>query len=165
MTERQRRFCDEYLIDLNATQAALRAGYAESTAADAPKWINENPENPRFVPEMAAYIRERMAGKTDELIASQDEVLRFLTSVMRRQKEEHSVEVVGEYEEMTEAGFDGDLRTRLVRQEKAVVVPFETKVSDALRAAELLGKRYGIFTENIVTEVRMPTIIDDIGDE
>ena len=34
LTDKQRKFCDEYLVDLNATQAAIRVGYSEKTASE-----------------------------------------------------------------------------------------------------------------------------------
>ena len=54
MTPKQKRFCDEYLIDTNATQAAIRAGYSEKTAYS----IGE--ENLKK-PDIRAYIDERLA--------------------------------------------------------------------------------------------------------
>ena len=88
MTNKQKRFCDEYLIDLNATQSAIRAGYSPKTA----RFIGQ--EN-LTKPNIKAYIEERMAEKEKELIASQDEVLRYLTSVMRGQSESEIVVVEG----------------------------------------------------------------------
>ena len=84
MTEKQKRFCDEYLTDLNATQAAVRAGYSKKTAYS----IGE--ENLRK-PEIKEYIEKRMAEKESQLIADQDEVMRYLTAVMRREKMESVV--------------------------------------------------------------------------
>ena len=84
MTAKQKRFCDEYLTDLNATQAAIRSGYSEKTAYSIG---NENLKKP----ELKKYIEERMAEKEAELIAKQDEVMKYLTSVMRREKTESVV--------------------------------------------------------------------------
>ena len=132
MRPKQKRFCDEYLIDLNATQAAIRAGYAESTAAKASDWINasaqEKPSSD-FNPDMANYIRQRMAEKDEKLIARQDEVLKYLTRVMRRQEVDYGTNVVS----------DGEGTSRVE------ITQLPTKVADASRAAELLGKRYGLF--------------------
>lgn len=133
MTEKQKRFCDEYLIDLNATQAAIRAGYSERTA------YSIGTENLRK-PEISAYINSRMEEKNKELIADQDEVLKYLTSVMRGEStsEEIVVEGIG----------DGCSTARAI--EKA---PSE---KDRLKAAELLGKRYGLYTD----KVEMDTDLD-----
>ena len=78
LTDKQRRFCDEYLVDANATAAAIRAGYSKRTAASI------GAEN-LIKPDIKNYIARRMAEKEAELIADQDEVLQYLTSVMRGQ--------------------------------------------------------------------------------
>jgi len=68
LTEKQKRFCDEYLMDLNATQAAIRAGYSTKTA----KSIGQ--EN-LTKPYLKTYIGERLKQLEDERIARADEVL------------------------------------------------------------------------------------------
>ena len=130
MTEKQKRFCDEYLIDLNATQAAIRAGYSDKTARAIG---NEN----LMKPNIKNYIAERMEEKEKELIADQDEVLRYLTSVLRGQSQ--STELV------VEGIGDGCSEARTIMKE-----PSE---KDRLKAAELLGKRYGLYTDKIEAEV------------
>ena len=143
MTAKQRRFCDEYLIDLNATQAAVRAGYSKKTAQ---QMGTENLSKPVI----KEYIAERMAEKESELIADQDEVLKYLTAVMRghTQSEVVVVENIGDY--MSQA------RT----MQKA---PDE---KERLKAAELLGKRYGLYTDRIEQDVDMElNITVDYGDE
>lgn len=143
MTEKQKRFCDEYLIDLNATQAAIRAGYSERTA------YSIGTENLRK-PEISAYIDSRMEEKNKELIADQDEVLKYLTSVMRGESTSEEIVVEG----------TGDGCSTAKAIEKA---PSE---KDRLKAAELLGKRYGLYTERIEEKVDMELNINvDYGDE
>lgn len=133
LTAKQKRFCDEYLIDLNATQAAIRAGYSQKTARQI---ADENLSKPYI----KAYIDERMAEKEKELIADQDEVLRYLTSVLRG--ESQSTEIV------VEGTGDGCSEARTILKE-----PSE---KDRLKAAELLGKRYGIYTDKVQAEVVLP---------
>lgn len=130
MTEKQKRFCDEYLIDLNATQAAIRAGYSKKTAYS----IGE--ENLKK-PDLKSYIEKRMAEKETELIADQDEVLRYLTSVLRGQSQ--STEIV------VEGTGNGCSEARTIMKE-----PSE---KDKLKAAELLGKRYGIYTDKVEADI------------
>lgn len=143
MTAKQKRFCDEYLIDLNATQAAIRAGYSENTA----RVIGaENLSKPA----LKSYIDQRMAEKESALIAKQDEVLKYLTSVMRGETQSEVVVIEGTGEGCSEA------RT----MQKA---PDE---KERLRAAELLGKRYGAFTDKVEQSVDMElTISVDYGEE
>lgn len=143
LTAKQRRFCDEYLIDLNATQAAIRAGYSEKNARNI---ASENLAKPNI----KAYIDERMAEKESQLIATQDEVLKYLTSVLRG--ESQSTEIV------VEGTGDGCSEARTLKKE-----PSE---KDRLKAAELLGKRYGLYTDKIETDVDMELNINiDYGDD
>ena len=91
VNDREKRFCDEYLIDGNAIQAATRAGYAPGTARYASKWINEeNLQKPtsKFKPELREYIDDHMKEIHTDKIASAEEVLEFLSGVMRNRKEE-----------------------------------------------------------------------------
>lgn len=90
LTDKQERFCVEYLVDANAFQAALRAGYTKSGARDAPKWLSENPtkSHTKFKPALAARVKDLMDERKSELIADADEVLRFLTFVLRDTGEE-----------------------------------------------------------------------------
>lgn len=95
-------------------------------------------------------IAKRMAEKEAELIASQDEVLRYLTAVMRGESHAEVVVVEGVGEGCSEA------RT----MQKA---PDE---KERLKAAELLGKRYALFTEKVETDTDMELNIHvDYGDE
>lgn len=143
MTAKQKRFCDEYLIDLNATQAAIRAGYSKKTAQVI------SAEN-MTKPAIKEYIEQRMKEKEDELIADQNEVLRYFTSVMRGQSEAEVVVVVS----------DGDFCTKAKRIKKA---PDE---KERLDAAKQLGKRYGLFTDRVEADVDTTlNITIDYGDD
>lgn len=121
LTAKQQRFVDEYLIDLNATQAAIRAGYSEKTAAviAAENLIKPNIKN---------CINQRMQEKEASLIATQDEILKYLTSVMRG--ESKAVVIV------TEDGIPREMDKHPNEKER-------------LQAAELLGKRYGLYVEKV----------------
>ena len=132
LTAKQQRFCDEYLVDLNATQAAIRAGYSVKTA----RVIGtENLTKPA----VQEYIDKRMAEKQASLIADQDEVMRYLTSVLRGESESEIVvvESIGDY--LTEAR----------RMKKA---PDE---KERLKAAELLGKAHQMFTDKVQQDIDM----------
>ena len=81
MTEKQKHFCIEYLIDLNATQAAIRAGYSKKTA----KVIGQ--EN-LTKPDIKKYIEQQLKQIKNEKIADVQEVLEYLTAVMRGEQKE-----------------------------------------------------------------------------
>lgn len=133
LTSKQQRFCDEYLIDLNATQAAIRAGYSKKTAAVI---ATENLRKPN----LKEYIDARMAEKEKALIADQDEVLKYLTSVLRGTSTSSEIVVEGQ--------GDGYSEARIITKG-----PSE---KDRLKAAELIGKRYGLYTEKVEAEVVLP---------
>ncbi len=136
MTKKQQRFCDEYLVDCNATQAAIRAGYSAKTA------YSIGVENLKK-PELKSYIEQRMQEMQDKTVASAEEVIQYLSSVLRGQS---SAEVV-----VVEGTGDGCSEARAIMK-----APDE---KERLKAAELLGKRYGIFTDKMSLEGAIPVII------
>ena len=138
MTEKQKRFCDEYLIDLNATQAAIRAGYS-------PNGINKRVSRMMANDGIQEYIKKRLAEKEDALIAKQDEVLQTLTRVLRRQEMDTVVVTCKE----RRSGYDENGKKVIVEKEVPQLVQVPTRVSDLNKAAELLGKRYGLYTDKV----------------
>lgn len=136
LNDKQQRFCDEYLIDLNATQAAIRSGYSEKTAYSQGQRLLKHVE-------VKAYIDARMAEKEKELIADQDEVLKYLTAVLRGESQSEIVVVEN----------IGDFTSEARRIQKA---PDE---KERLKAAELLGKRYNLFSDKMKVDVAMPVVI------
>lgn len=139
LTIKQQRFADEYIISGNATQAAIKAGYSKKTAN---RIATENLSKPVI----KAYIDERLAELNDKAIAKQDEILKYLTSVMRGEAMSEIVVVEGE--------GDGVSCARRVSK-----LPDE---KERLRAAELLGKRYGLFKDKVDMEITPVTILDDV---
>lgn len=141
LTAKQQRFCDEYLIDLNATQAAIRAGYS-------PHYANTNASKLLQITTIKDFLQKRMAEKEKELIADQDEVLKYLTAVMRGQS---VAEIV-----VVEGTGDGCSEARAIQK-----APDE---KERLKAAELLGKRYGLYTDKVEADVDMSPLVlkDDV---
>jgi phage terminase small subunit len=140
LSAKRKRFCDEYLIDCNATQAAIRAGYKA-------KYANTNAQKILQNTTVRNYIDARMKELEDAKIADAKEIMEYLTSVIRGQSEAEIVVVEGE----------GDGCSSARRITKA---PDE---KEKLKAAELLGKRYGIFTDKINLEgATRVVIVDDI---
>lgn len=138
LTAKQQRFCDEYLIDLNATQAAIRAGYSS-------KYANTNASKLLQITTIKEYIEKRMAEKDSELIAQQDEVLKFLTAVMRGEEKDEQLTV----------NPMGEIEMKAVRRQ-----------ANQIKAAEMLAKRYGLLVDKVENDVDMELIIKvDYGDE
>lgn len=159
MTAKQRLFCDEYLIDLNATQAAIRAGYSEKTAGVIGL---ENLKKPII----KEFIEKRMAEKEAALIATQDEIMQYLTAVMRREKTESVVVTISKKTSTYVPDEKGIMRKQTVEEESPMIVEIPARLSDANKAAELLGKAYVMFTDKVNTDVDMDlNITVDYGDE
>lgn len=143
LTLKQKRFADEYIISGNATQSAIKAGYSKKTAGVI---AVENLEKPNI----KTYIDERLKELDDTAIAKQEEVLQYLTAVMRGQSKSAVVVIEGLGEGLSEA--------RLINK-----TPDE---KDRIKAAELLGKRYGAFTEKVDISGDMSLSIEvDYGSE
>jgi len=143
MTEKQRRFCDEYIRLGEVTQAAIIAGYSSKTAY---VMGSENLTKPII----KTYIDKRLELLKKQSIAEQDEVLQYLTSVLRGQVKDEQLMVVG----------DGDFKSNVEKHEKRSDTMARTK------AAELLGKRYAIWTDKHQMDVQvMPVFKDSYGDE
>lgn len=140
MTEKQKRFCDEYLVDLNATQAAIRAGYSEKTAYSQGQRMLKNVE-------VKTYIDEQMALIHSQKTADAQEVMEYLTSVMRGEHKEQVLYLVG----------DGIQSIRNI----------DVSAKDRLKAAELLGKAHLLFTDKVDVKGAIPVVIsggDDLED-
>ena len=151
LTAKQQRFCDEYLTDLNATQAAIRAGYSEKTARQT---AAENMSKP-YIKE---YLDKRMAEKEKSLIADQDEVMKYLTAVMRREKTESVVVTLNKEQSRYLPDEHGIMRKQTVKEEVPQIVSIPSKLSDANKAAELLGKRYRLFTDKLDVTCAVPVM-------
>lgn len=136
LNEKQQRFADEYLIDLNATQAAIRAGYNKKSAYSQGQRLLKHDE-------VKSYIEERMADQKENTIASADEVMQYLTSVIRGKSRSYVLA-------RDELGAD-----RIVEK------PPDEK--ERLKAAELMGKRHQLFTDKVKVDGSMPVmIVDDL---
>lgn len=140
LTDKQKRFCDEYLIDANATQAAIRAGYSAKTA---------NEQGARLLANVSVkkYIEEHMEQMKSDKIATAEEVLIYLTAVNR-----------------------GETKSAVLARNELgaeVVIMKAPDEKERLKAAELIGKRYGLFTDKIGVEGVIPVVIagdDDLED-
>ena len=146
MTEKQKRFCYEYLIDCNATRA-YKAVYqnvkSDETAKSAASRLLTNVN-------VKKYIDDYMEELHNEKTADAQEVIEYLTSVLRGESTAQEIVVEGT--------GDGCSEARIM--EKA---PSE---KEKLKAAELLGKRYALFTDKIETDVDMDlNITIDYGED
>ena len=122
MNEKQMRFCEEYIIDHNATQAAIRAGYKERSAYSQAFDLLKKPEIQEKIQELTDKV-------TKNTIASAEEVLEHFTKVMR-----------------------GELFDQVVKRDedgKVTKVDVVAKLSDRNKAAEALAKHYALLVEKV----------------
>lgn len=116
LTEMQKKFCREFLVDANANAAAVRAGYSAKMHGAGARLMKNAEIRERIREEMGEMDRES-GGRAEEVVA-------FLTAVMR-----------GEVEEL------------------------RSSAKDRMHAAELLGKRYGVFEDKERGGERVTVII------
>lgn len=174
MDAREQAFVHEYIINGgNAYQAALKAGYKESTAKYAYEWIEETLSNStirRHLPykaEIEEAIQEELDKLESEKIADETEILQYLTSVMRREKGEATVVVLHEEETKWVPNPDtGRNVKQTTKKEIPRLVNVPTRISDANKAAELLGKVRGLFRDRVAVDVAPVVLMgyDDIED-
>ncbi|MEE0355778.1 MAG: terminase small subunit [Streptococcus lutetiensis] len=138
LTLKQQRFADEYIISGNAYQSAITAGYSENYAKGNVVKLLENVS-------VKSYIDEKLAELQSQKVADQQEVLEYLTSVMRGEKTEPLLVL------------DGEGTQKVVN----AVPPVQART----KAAELLGKRYRLFTDKVELDATVEQVVfeDDIS--
>ncbi|QSO55516.1 terminase small subunit (plasmid) [Alicyclobacillus curvatus] len=139
LTPKQQAFCDYYIETGNATEAYKRAGYqAQDHVAEV------NASRLLSNAKVREYIDERMKQKKNARIISQDRVLEFLSQVVEGEIEE----------EVVTFAADGTVQRTTKKP----------SVRDRSKAAELLGKRYLLWTDKqVVDSSQKVTIVEDMG--
>lgn len=136
LTEKQKRFADYYIETGNATESARRAGYKGKNLN------NVASENLAKVG-VKSYIDEKLKVLENERTASAKEVLEFLTKSMRGEFDEEIVVVEGT--------GDGTSEARKIKK--------QIGLRERIKSAELLGKRYRLFTDKVEVEGVVPVMI------
>lgn len=138
LTLKQKQFADEYIRTGNAYQSAINVGYSEKYAKARSHKMLENVGINQYIDENLEIIQK-------ESIAETDEIMRYLTRVLRGEEKEEILVYVG----------DG-------MQEIQTIKP---SAKDRIKAAELLGKRYRLWTDKQEVEITTPIFIDDVPEE
>ena len=162
LTKKQKRFVEEYLIDLNATQAAIRAGYSPKTA----KQIGQ--EN-LTKPDLQAAIDRAMAERSRRTGINQDRVIQELAKIAFL----NPVDVI-DMDSATvkpDASLDDTaciaaVKIRTLFSKDGPVIEREVRFYDKVKCLELLGKHLGLFTDRVRLEGVIPVVLyDDIPQE
>ena len=135
LTAKQQKFVDEYFISGSATDAARLAGYSKKTCYSIG---NENLKKP----EITAALRDKEKEIQDKNIAKQEEVLTYLTSIMRGEQSENVLIGIG--------------------NGKQKITKIKVSAKDRIKAAELLGKRYGMWTDKVDLSSDLTLIFEDV---
>lgn len=137
LTLKQKRFADEYIISGNIEQSALNAGYSENYARSQSHKLLANVG-------IKSYIDDRLAKLDSKKIATQEEVLSYLTSVMRGEQTEQTLRGEGE-------GYQS-------------LIDIDVGAKDRIKAAELLGKRHRLWTDKVEAEVQGTVVFENESD-
>nr|DAP50941.1 MAG TPA: Terminase small subunit [Caudoviricetes sp.] len=140
LTEKQRAFCDYYIESLNATESYKKAYNCtnETTA-------RTNGAKNLQKPSIKKYIDEQLQQMQSNRIADATEVLEYLTRIIRNEETEEAILTVN----------TGDFTSEVRRVQK------EISAKDKIKAAELLGKRYGLYTEKIEADVNQVIFVGE----
>ena len=154
MTDKQKRFVEEYLIDLNATQAAIRAGYSPNRASEQAHQLLQKTT-------VQKAIAESMAKRSRRTGVTQDRVVRELAKIA--------------FLDMTQVVDDhGRIRDDATPEDRACIesikyksssgdqgesVEREVKVASKSKALELLGKHLGMYSDKLNIEGAVPIVI------
>lgn len=144
MTAKQKKFADEYLIDLNGTRAYMEVykNISKKTAGNSASRLLKQEE-------IKKYIDQELEKIHNEKTADAKEVMEYLTAVMRREKKESVVVTLAEEKSEYVPDEKGKMKRQVTKREVPVTVEIPAKISDANKAAGLLGKRYRLFTDKV----------------
>ena len=145
LTAKQEMFVQEYLIDLNATQAAIRAGYSPHTAKDIGC---ENLSKPNI----RACIDKALAERSRRTGINADRVLRELARIgFLKPTEAVNMKEATVKDDISDddAAAIASVRVKTIPTADGEGIEREVKFADKIKALELLGKHLGMFTENI----------------
>ena len=162
LTEKQKRFVEEYLIDLNGTQAAIRAGYSAKTA-------NEQASRMLANVSIQQAISEKMAERSKRTGVNQDRVVQELAKIAflkmtdvvdhnGKIKDDASEDDLSCIESIKYKHSDTDTGSSTER---------EVKTASKLKALELLGKHLGMWNDKLDVNITQPIVIsgaDDLED-
>lgn len=171
LTRKQQRFCEEYLIDLNATQAAIRAGYSVASAGSIGNEVLQKPE-------IRARIDAAMAERSKRAGINADRVLRELgriafvnpkdvidlntAEVLPGTSEDDLAVIAGmkvKYVPRKEFDENGDASVE-------TAIEREVRLCDKLKALELCGRHLGMFKDNPEANIPLTVVINyDYGDD
>ena len=161
LTPKQYLFVQEYLIDLNASQAAIRAGYSVKNAEFQAHCLLKNPKVKQAI-KLAMYEREQRTKVTQDRVIEELAKIAFI----------NPTDVVNSYDASLHNGASREdtaaissIRVKRLPTREGFGVEREIKLHDKIRALELLGKHLGLFNDKLnITADAVVRIVDDLSD-
>lgn len=141
LNDKQKRFVDEYLVDLNATAAAKRAGYSEKTARSQGQRLLTHVD-------IQAAIQKRQARLRGKLEITQERVLDELAAIAFANGTDFATITHNGLVRLTPTDEVSEEKKKAVAAIKEGQYGTEIKLHDKVRALELLGKHLGVFDAN-----------------
>lgn len=159
LTEKQARFCEEYLIDLNGRQAAIRAGYS-------PHRADQQASTLLATRKVSAYIDRRMADHSKRTGVTVDRIMRELARIAFIDPTELINMSEAELHDDTSADDRAviqSVKVKVIPTEDGNITEREIRLADKVKALELLGKRFKMWTDRVEAEVdtEIKVIMDD----
>ena len=156
ITDKMKRFINEYLVDFNATQAAIRAGYSESTAQEQSSQLLARPDIRALIAEGQKAIAERTQSFQDDAV-SELKIVGFSDLADFLTVKDGGIVEQKPFNELTKE------QTKCIKKIKQVVrsshsadgtilhqtAVIEIELHDKLKALELLGRHLGMFNDSI----------------
>ena len=139
LTEKQKRFVEEYLLDLNATQAAIRAGYSEKTAQEQSSRLLSNVM-------VQEAVQKAVADRSARTEITQDAVLRELAAIGFSRATDFAKITANGCVKLTPTVLLSDEQQRAVASIKKGKYGVELRLHDKLGALQLIGRHIGMFT-------------------
>lgn len=162
MTKKQKRFIEEYLIDLNATQAAIRAGYSPQTANEQASRLLANVNISKAVGKAMAERSKRTGISADRVLI---ELARIGFVKISDVVDTDDVTVRSDASEDDLAAIQS-IKVKTMDGEKGCSEEREIKLNDKVRALELLGKHLGMWDEKFSVDMEGDLNINvNYGDE
>ncbi len=145
MQPKHLRFCDEYLIDLNGTQAYIRAGYSTKGAAQSASKLLTNTKVRAYIDYHLAMINRRCGVSADRIVrelaclafVNAADVINLDTATIKEDATEQDLRAIQ------------SVKVKIIPVEGGNIIEREIKIADKKGSLEMLGKRDGMWTEKV----------------
>lgn len=169
LTDKQERFVQEYLIDLNATQAAIRAGYSEKTAYSQGQRLLKNVEVKKLIEEGQKTVAERNNITIDRVIS--ELALIGFANMGDYMKPDHEGNPRLDFSDLTReqsavlTEVTVDRRYESGDDTTGYVDKVKFKLADKRAALVDLGKHLGAFSENVNVKITPPQVVYEVPED